>query len=691
MSSVKDRIDELRREINHHDHLYYVEAKPIISDREYDRLYTELKELEQKHPELITPDSPTQRVGGAPITGFDTVQHRVTMLSIDNTYSPDDLREFDRRVRRLLDGEPVEYVVELKIDGVAISLTYEEGEFRLGATRGDGERGDDVTHNLRTVRGLPYRLRTDSPPELMEIRGEVYMTREDLVRANEERAKLGLEPYANPRNLAAGSLKLLDPKQCAERRLRLFAYGSGAALGTTIESHLQFLDFLRQWSFPVNPHIDVFDNVEAVIKYCHTWEQRLGDLPYETDGLVVKVNDYGQRQRLGSTAKAPRWVVAYKFEQEQAITTVRDIFVYMGKNGTLTPVAMLEPVRLAGTRVSMASLHNADYVRTKDIRIGDRVVVIKAGKIIPYVLRSEPGVRTGSEKVFEFPSVCPVCGAAVVPDENKVFYRCTGKNCLGRLKKILKAYARRDAMDIEGLGEAMIDQLVDAGLVRGIPDLYHLTLAKLVELERVGEKSAQNLLDGIEASKQRGLARLLAGLAIPHVGDATAHVLANEFGNIDDLLNASEERLLQVGEVGPIMAHDIHEFFHSEAERKTIEELRAAGVKMTQDMTAKPKTGGPLSGKTLVVTGTLKNYKRDQIENLIRELGGKVTGSVSKKTDFVLAGLDPGSKLDKAKTLGVPILNEEEFDQMIGHTSSPGAAPAQQSQPSQPVRAPDLF
>src|SRR5262245_22647004 len=665
MPSDKDRIDDLRRLLNHHNYLYYVEAKPEISDREFDRLLDELKQLEAKHPDLITPDSPTQRVGGEPILGFSTVTHRAPMLSIDNTYSASDLREFDKRVHRLLDGEKARYVVELKIDGVAISLSYEQGMFQLGATRGDGERGDDVTHNLRTVRDLPLRLETDKPPALLEVRGEIYMTREDLVRANEARKRLNLEPYANPRNLAAGSLKLLDPKQCAERRLRVFAYGSGAVDGLAIHSHEQLLKLLKDYGFPVIPHVMSFESIEEVIEYCNTWEKRLGDLPYETDGLVIKVDDYGQRERLGYTSKAPRWVVAYKFEQEQAITKVKDIFVYLGKNGTLNPVANLEEVRLAGTRVQMASLFNADYVRTKDIRIGDTVVVIKAGKIIPYVLRSEPGVRTGKEKVFKFPENCPVCGSPVVADEAKVFYRCTGKNCLGRLKKILKAYARRDAMDIEGLGEEMINQLVDAGLVKGIPDLYHLTLEQLVELDRVGEKSGQNLLDGITASKGRGLGRLLAGLAIPHVGEASARLLAAEFGNIDPLLDASEERLNAIEGVGPIMAHDIHEFLHTEAERKVIEALRAAGVKMTEDVAPKPKGAVDLGGKTFVVTGTLKNYKREEIEDLIRKRGGKVTGSVSKKTDYLIAGEEAGSKLEKAKTLGVPIMTEAEFDKMI--------------------------
>jgi DNA ligase (NAD+) len=665
MSSVAQRAEELRRQIQHHNHLYYVQAKPEISDREFDRLMEELQKLEEAHPELITPESPTQRPGGEPIKEFVTVTHRVPMLSIDNTYNPDELREFDRRVRRLVAGEAVTYVVELKIDGVAVSLTYEEGRFTQGATRGDGEHGDDITHNLKTIRDVPMRLNAEKPPTLFEVRGEAYMTREDLVRVNEERKKLGQEPYANPRNLTAGSLKLLDPKLCGKRRLRFFAYGHGAAEGIEIRSHLQLLEQLKKWGFHVNPHYQSFDDISAVIDYCATWEKRLGDLPFETDGLVIKVDDLGQRERLGSTNKAPRWVVAYKFEQEQAITKVLDIGVHVGKNGVLTPVAHLETVQLAGTRVSNASLHNADYIRTKDIRVGDTVVVIKAGKIIPYVLRAEHGLRTGKEKEFRWPERCPVCGSPVQPDDKKVFYYCTSKNCVGQLKQKLRGFARRGAMDIEGLGEEMIAQLVDEGLVKSLPELYHLQLGQLLELERVGKKSGQNLLDGIEESKQRGLSRLLAGLAIPHVGEAVADLLAKKFGDINELMQVSADRLNQVEGIGPIMAQDIHTWFSEPEHRRIIEQLAKAGVKMTEAKRAKPAGGTDVAGKTFVVTGTLKRYQREDIESLIRQLGGKAAGSVSKKTDYVIAGEKAGSKLDKAKELGVPVIGEEEFDKMI--------------------------
>lgn len=666
MPSAAQRALELRRLINHHNYKYYVEARPKISDREFDRLLDELKQIEAAHPELVTPDSPTNRVGGQPIEGFQTVVHRQPMLSIDNTYNPGELREFDRRVRKSLRGETVTYIVELKIDGVAISLAYENGLFTLGATRGDGERGDDVTHNLRTVRDLPLRLQSDRPPALFEARGEIYMTREDLVRVNQERQAKGLEPYANPRNLAAGSLKLLDPKLCAERRLRLFAYGTGVVEGMTIRSHRQMLEQLRQFGFPVNPHVAVLENIDDVIAYCASWEKRLGDLPYETDGLVIKVDDFDQRRRLGATSKSPRWVVAYKFEQEQAITRLQDIVVDVAKSGVLTPVAHLDTVQLAGTRVSRASLHNAEYIRSKDIRIGDTVVVIKAGKVIPYVLRAEHGLRTGQEEPFQFPERCPRCESPVRPDERKVFYYCTNKNCAGQLKEKLRGYARRGAMDIEGLGEKIIDQLVDAGLVTTIPDLYQLDEASLLELERMGTKSAQNLLEGIEASKQGGLGRLLAGLAIPHVGEAVADFLAKEFGTMDALADASEDRLSEVEGIGPIMARDIHAYFQDQVHRKIIEDLRAAGVKMTEDRKATPQARGDLTGKTFVVTGTLERYEREEIERLIRDLGGKASGSVSKKTDYLVAGDKAGSKLDKAKQLGVPVLTEQQFDELIG-------------------------
>jgi DNA ligase (NAD+) len=677
MASLQQRAEELRRLINYHNERYYTDAKPEISDREFDKLLEELKEIEAEHPELITEDSPTQRVGGKPIEGFKTVTHRQPMLSIDNTYNAGELREFDRRVHKLLPGEGVEYVVELKIDGVAMSLTYEDGRFAVGATRGDGEQGDDVTHNLKTLRDLPLRLRGSNAPKLFEARGEVYMERAELARINRQRQAKGLDTFANPRNLTAGTLKMLDPRVCAERRLKLFTYSLGACEGVEATTHLEALELLRHFGFPVNPHIQTFDSIDKVLEYCDSWAGRRNDLAYETDGMVIKVNSFDQQRRLGTTSKAPRWVVAYKFAAEQGLTRLLKIDVEVGKQGTLTPVAHLEPVHLAGTTVSHASLHNADFIKNKDIRVGDTVVVEKAGEIIPYIVRSEPGARTGSETVYHFPKKCPACGSPVVRDEGSAFYRCTaGKNCPGQVKRQLQSFASRGAMDIEGLGEKIVNQLVDTGLVRSIPDLYRLTLEQLVELERMGAKSAQNLLDGIAASKRRSLARLLAGLAIEHVGTTVAELLANEFQDIDALMDASEDRLARINGVGPIMAHDIHAFFQSGAARKTIEELKSFGVKMTEDAKRSPaKAGGAdLTGKTFVVTGTLQRYSREEIESLIKSLSGKTTGSVSKKTSYVVAGESAGSKLDKAHELGVAVLTEDEFEKMIGRKASARAA-----------------
>jgi DNA ligase (NAD+) len=663
------RAEELRQLINHHNYKYYVEAAPEISDKEFDHLLKELEALEAAHPELVTADSPTQRVGGQPIEGFATVTHKVPMLSIDNTYNAADLREFDGRVRKLLGkGEPVRYVVELKIDGVAISLTFENGLFTVGATRGDGEHGDDVTHNLKTIGEMPLRLRTDKPPKLFEARGEVYVARAELARLNRERSAKGQEPYANPRNLAAGTLKMLDPRLAAQRRLRLFTYALGAVEGVTVKTHLEALDLLKQFGFPVNPHVASFENIDQVIDYCESWKDRRNDMPYDTDGMVIKVNDYDQQKRLGMRSKSPRWVVAYKFAAEQAVTKLLNIELQVGKQGTLTPVAHLDPVRLAGTTVARASLHNADFIKSKDVRVGDMVVVEKAGEIIPYVVRVETAARTGKEVPFHFPSKCPVCSSPVQRDPHGPFYRCTGTDCAGRLKKQLRSFAQRNAMDVEGMGEEIIEQLVDTGLVRSLPDLYRLTAPQVLELERMGELSTKNLLDGIAASKERGLARVLTGLGVRHVGETNAELLAWEFGNVDDLMAASVERLAQVEGIGPERAKSIKEFFDSTSGKKLIKDLKDQGVKLTEAPRPKPAaTGGPdFTGKTFVVTGTLKQFSREGIEDLIKQLGGKAAGSVSKKTDFVVAGEKAGSKLDKARELGVKVLTEEDFEKLVG-------------------------
>jgi len=664
MPDVRKRINELRDEIRRHDRLYYVDARPEISDRDYDRLMDELKKLEAENPEHATPDSPTQRVGGEPIAGFKQVRHREPMLSIDNTYSADELREFDRRIRKLLPGEDVEYVVELKIDGVAMSLVYENGNLAVATTRGDGVVGDDVTHNIKTIREAPLSL--PEQPARLEARGEVYMNRAELVRINAERAKKELEPYANPRNLSAGTLKLLDPREAGKRRLRLFTYALGYCEGVGAKTHLEALDLLRRYGFPVNKNLAHFATIDEVIAYADTWATKRSDLPYDTDGLVIKVNDFDQRRRLGTTSKSPRWVVAYKFAAEQALTRLKDITLQLGKRGTLTPVAELDPVKLGGTTVKRASLHNADYLAAKDIRVGDMVVVEKAGEIIPYIVRAETTARTGKEKEFQFPEHCPFCDSPL--EREGAFWRCTGGDqCISQVKKRIRSFAARGAMDIEGLGEKIVEQLVDAGLVRTLPDLYRLTTDKLLELERMGEKSAQNLVEGIEASKSRGLGRVLAGLAIPHVGASVSDLLAQELLSIDALMDATEERLSQIDGVGPVMAKDIHAYFQAPVHRKILHELKEQGLKLSEEArSVVAETGGPtLAGKTFVVTGSLQRFQREEIEALIRKLGGKASGSVSKNTSYLIAGEKAGSKLDKAQALGVPVISEDDFAKLI--------------------------
>jgi DNA ligase (NAD+) len=660
------RAEKLRDLIEYHNRKYYIDDEPEISDREFDQLLDELKSIEVKHPELVTPDSPTQKVGGEPIRQFRSVDHGVPMLSIDNTYNEAELREFDNRVRKLLKGDAPLYVVELKVDGVAVSVTYRGGRLELGATRGDGLRGDDVTHNLRTVRDLPLRLTGKNAPSLVELRGEVYMTNSDLARLNELQAQRGERLFANPRNASSGTLKLLDPKICAERRLRFLAHGLGTIEGPEITDHMAFLKLARHCGIPTVPHSPGLETIDQVLGFCHEWSEKTHELEFEIDGFVVKVNDYAQREALGTTAKAPRWVIAYKMEKWEAETRVLDIRVNVGKTGTLTPVADLEPVQIAGTTVSHVSLHNAEEIARKDVMIGDTVLVEKAGKIIPHVVRVEKEKRTGQERHFHFPKKCPACSGQIVRDEGGVFLRCINPSCPAQLKERLRFWAHRDAMDVEGLGEKLIDQLVEKGLVQSLADLYRLTLDQLADLGRMGQKSAQNLLDGLEASKARDLSRLLTGMAIRHVGTRTAEVLTEHFPTMDGLLAAKAEDFERVPEVGPIMAASIHEFFANAANRALIADLRRLGLRM--EAAAKPatKAAQKLAGKSFVVTGTLERSSRSEIESRIKAAGGRVSSSVSKKTDFVVAGADPGSKLDKANTLGVKVIGEAELERMLG-------------------------
>jgi DNA ligase (NAD+) len=674
LDKLEKRAEELRRQINYHNYKYYVESQPEISDLEFDRLLRELEDLEKAHPELVTPDSPTQRPGGQPIEGFETVTHRNPMLSLDKSNNADDLREFDGRVRKLLKkGEPVRYVVEPKIDGVAISLTYENGLFTLGATRGDGERGDNVTHNLKTVRNLPLRLHGDKPPKLLEARGEVYMTRSDFARFNKDLEAKGEKKAANPRNLTSGSLHQLDPKICAQRKLRLFAYSTGTVEGAQVRSHLESLELLRRLGFPVNPHIQAFDDIDGVIKYIAGWAEKRHDLDYETDGMVIKVDNFDQRERLGTHSKAPRWASAYKFETEQAITRIAVIDLSVGKDGVLTPVAKLDPpVQLCGTTVSNATLHNARQITQKDIRVRDQVVVIKANDIIPQVVSSLKDLRTGGEKVFHFPKTCPVCGSPTMTDD--VRYYCTGASCPAQLQARLETFGKRTRMDIEGLGEEICKQLVSSGLVKSVADLYRLTVDQLAGLERMGKKSAQNLVNAIAGSKGRGLTRVLAALSIPMVGESMAELLTGAYRTLDELMAASREQLAKIKGFGPTRAESVHDFLHSTSGQKLFKELRELGLKLDEDAKAAPGAT-VLAGKTFVVTGTLAKYTRDAIEDAIKSFGGKATGSVSSKTDYVIAGEAAGSKLDKAKELGIKIISEDDFEKMVAGATA-AAAPA---------------
>jgi DNA ligase (NAD+) len=666
-SEIEREVSRLRAELNRHNYLYFVEAKPVISDREFDRMMARLAELEKQHPELLSPDSPTQRVGGQPLEGFATVRHAVPMLSIDNTYSYDEVREWDARVRKgLKSGEHLRYVVELKVDGVAVSLRYEHGKLALGSTRGDAERGDDITANLKTVREVPLVLQ-ECPAPLLEVRGEVYMTNSELVRLNELRRAEGEPPFANPRNSTAGSLKLLDSRLCAQRRLRFISHGLGEYQGVEETSYYAITQLMKRWGIPVSAFTSCYNSIDEVIEYAQRWSDERNALDFQTDGLVVKVDDLHQRERLGARSKSPRWTIAFKYEAEQAVTRLVGIHVQVGKTGKITPVAELEPVQLAGTTVKRASLHNADELDRKDIKIGDAVVIQKAGEIIPQVVRVETAARKGGERRFHFPKECPSCGAPVERTGDEVDYYCTNppSRCPDQLKEWLRWYAHRDAMDIDGLGEKLIDQLVGKKLVQSLADLYRLDAPTLSALERMGKKSADNLIQAIESTKHRTLDRLLTGLTIRHVGTRMAEVIALRVKNLEQLRTMALADLEAIPEVGPVVAQSIHDYFHDPENQRLLDDLATVGVspEPLQPVTAR---GGkvPFAGKTFVLTGTLPRKSRAEAEALIKERGGKVSGSVSKVTSYVLAGEDPGSKLEKAKQLGIPIIDETEFERL---------------------------
>lgn len=668
IEGVRARVEALRKEIEKHDYLYYVLDSPSITDAEYDRLMAELQQLEDRYPELLTPDSPTQRVGGKPREGFVTVRHATPMLSLANAFGEQELRDFDRRVRNALGGQPVDYVVELKIDGLAVSLLYRDGVFYRGATRGDGEFGEDITANLRTIKSIPLRLR--EPVATLEVRGEVYMPKDAFLELNQAREERGEPLFANPRNAAAGSVRQLDPRVTAGRKLSIFVYSTGMVElpgQNTPSTHEETLRLLDRLGLRVNAHHQLCRNIEEVISYCRLWMDKKAELPYSIDGLVIKVNSLEQQAELGATMKSPRWAIAFKFPAEEAETTVRDIIVSVGRTGVLTPTAILDPVTVAGSTVSRATLHNEDIIREKDVRVGDRVVIHKAGDVIPEVVRVLKENRTGKEVEFSMPGHCPACGAEVTRHTGEVAYRCTGAACPARLLEGMIHFASRGAMDIAGLGPAIIKQLVDAGLVKDVSDLYDLKPEQLVKLERFAAKSADNLIRAIEESKKQPLHRLIYALGIRHVGERAARILAEHFGDIRRLMDAGEEELTAIPEIGPKIAESIVAFMHERQNKELIRRLIHRGLNVTAEAAdTGARVNAPLAGKTFVLTGTLPTLKRDEAKELIESKGGKVTSSVSKNTDYVVAGENPGGKYHKAVKLGVKIIDEKELLDLAG-------------------------
>jgi len=664
--SVIARAQELREQIRRHDYYYYVLNAPRISDAEYDRLLRELEELEQQHPGLVTPDSPTQRVGGLPQPEFLTVEHRVPMLSLSNAFSIGEISAFDQRVHRFLGmkaDEVLDYVCELKIDGLAMSLTYRDGSLLIGATRGDGQKGEDVTLNVRTIRSIPLHLLDSDIPSLVEVRGEVYMSHIAFEQLNRQREEMGEASFANPRNAAAGSVRQLDPRITAGRSLDFFSYALGTVEGGySPASQWESLNKLREWGFPVNPNITLCHGIKEAIAFCESWQERRSGLGYDIDGVVIKVDDLQLQEHLGYVSRSPRWALAYKFPAIEETTEVADILVQVGRTGALTPVAYLKPVQIGGVTVSRATLHNEDEIRRKDIRIGDRVVVRRAGDVIPEVVSAIKEARNGDERPFVMPDKCPVCNADVFRAEGEAVSRCTGIACPAQLKERIAHFASKDAMDIEGMGSAIVEQLVDNGLVKDPADIYHLTQNDLLTLERMGKKSASNLLAAIEKSRHTALDRLIYALGIRMVGRRNAEILAEYFGDLEKLRQASVEELEQVPDIGPRRAESVHLFFRQSETDTVLDKLKEYGV--SWEAPAAPAEEGRLEGKSFVFTGTI-SISRSQAELMVKAAGGKVSSSVSRNTDYVVAGEDPGSKYEKALQLGVTVLTEDEFRRLL--------------------------
>lgn len=662
---IIERVEELRRQIREHDYRYYVLAEPIISDFEYDMLMRELIELERQYPELVTPDSPTQRVGGEPTKEFPTVTHPVPMLSLNNAFTIEEIRDFDRRVKELLEGEKYRYVAELKFDGVAVRLKYENGILVLGATRGDGFQGDDITNNIKTIRSIPLRLiNADEKFLNIEVRGEVYMNKVDFEKLNEEREKLGEKIFANPRNATAGTLKLQDPKLVAQRPLRFFAYYLFAE-DVELESQYENLQILKRLGFPVCEHHKLCENIDEVIDFWRYWEGKRDDLPYEIDGIVVKVDSIRQQEILGTIAKSPRWAIAFKFTPRQAQTKLIGITLQVGRVGTITPVAELQPVPLGGVVITRATLHNEDYIKEKDIRIGDTVIVERSGEVIPKIVGVVLEKRPPDAVPFEFPKKCPACGGPIERPTGEANYYCENPECPAQVRARIEHFASRGAMDIEGLGEAIVDKLVTLGFLKNYADIYelHKHKARLIKIEGFGEKSVQNLLNAIENSKKQPFHRVLYALGIRYVGSETAKLLADAFGSIDKLMQATRSQIESVYGIGPRIAESVWKFFRDPRNLELIERLKNAGLNF--EVKPEEKERKKLAGKIFVFTGTLKNFTREEAKEKVEELGGKVSNSVSKKTDYVVVGENPGSKYDKARQLGVKIITEEEFLELI--------------------------
>jgi DNA ligase (NAD+) len=670
MSDDRQELEQLRREIAHHNVRYHVLDRPAISDAEYDSLFRRLLLLEQEHPEWISPDSPTQRVGATPAREFAQVVHRVPMLSLSNAYSEEELREFDQRMRALLDEEAIVYVAEPKLDGLSVELVYEHGLLTRGSTRGDGTTGEDVTANLRTIRSIPLRLDpAGGDPALLEVRGEVYIEKGAFRAVNERRAGDGLPLFANPRNLAAGSLRQLDPRATAERPLRMACYDVGAADGVTFTSQRELLAALPRFGLPINPLYATCSSPEDIIAFYRRMQDERDSLPYETDGIVIKIDRFDLRRLAGTVSRSPRWAIAGKFPAERAVTRLVDILISVGRTGVLTPVASLEPVRVRGVEISSATLHNEDDIRTKDIRIGDRVVVQRAGDVIPQVVASLPELRDGAERPFSMPASCPSCGARIVRLEGETASRCLNTACPARIKQSIGHFTSKGALDVDGLGGKLVDQLVERGLVTRLGDLFRLDRETLAALDRMGPTSAAHLVRALDQARSVSLARLLYGLGIPEVGATTARLLAQHAGSLDRLAQRSRDELVAIPTIGPRTAGAVVDFFANEENRRTLADLVAAGLRIEVEPASTGAPSGALVGKQFVFTGTLSTMTRDEATRRVQSLGGSVSASVSRRTDYVVAGSEQGSKADAARSLGLPLLSEGEFLDLLDRSS----------------------